>query len=315
MNYFDLHCDTPFELYKKKADLYSNNLAVSLEKYVSFERKAQVFAVWCEKDATDDEAYLDFRHISGEFREQTEKYSDFVTLCTDEVSFDENTDKLRAILSVEDARLLGGDLSRLSVLYEAGVRLVTLCWQGESVIGGAYDTEAGLTPFGFEVLKECENLGIIVDVSHLSEKSFWDVAGKATKPFCATHSNSAMLYAHRRNLSDTQLRTIAASGGIVGVNFVGKHLSSKLAEQSADENSVYEAVCSHIEHFLSIAPESVCIGSDFDGTPQLTGLEDCTDVKNLRRALSNRGTPESAVDNVFYNNAQRFFADFFEKKN
>ena len=93
---------------------------------------------------------------------------------------------------------------------------------------------------------------VTIDVSHLSGKSFWDVAGKATKPFIASHSNSSMIYNHPRNLTDTQLRTIISSGGIVGVNFVGKHLSALLAEGNANENKVYETVCTHIEHFLSI---------------------------------------------------------------
>ena len=127
MDYFDLHCDTAYELYHKKADLYSNNLAVSIENYSGYDRKAQIFAVWCDKDKTDDECYLDFLHISSEFKEQIKKYSDHITLCTDSASLTDPEDKrLKAILSVEDARLVGNDISRLEKMYAAGVRLKTL---------------------------------------------------------------------------------------------------------------------------------------------------------------------------------------------
>lgn len=313
MDYFDLHCDTAYELYHKKADLYSNNLAVSIENYSGYDRKAQIFAVWCDKDKTDDECYLDFLHISSEFKEQIKKYSYHITLCTDSASLTDEEDKrLKAILSVEDARLAGNDISRLEKLYAAGVRLITLGWGGNSVICGSHDTDDGLTKFGFEVLRECENLGITVDVSHLSEKSFWDVAGKAQKPFCATHSNSAMLCRHRRNLSDTQARTVAASGGVVGVSFVGEHLSASLSPSSSSENEVYEAVASHIEHFLAIIPENVCIGSDFDGTAPLAGLENASHAENLAKALINRGCAESTVNRLFFENAYNFFSKSLE---
>ena len=142
MDYFDLHCDTAYELYHKKADLYSNNLAVSIENYSGYDRKAQIFAVWCDKDKTDDECYLDFLHISSEFKEQIKKYSDHITLCTDSASLTDQEDKrLKAILSVEDARLVGNDISRLEKMYAAGVRLITLGWGGNSVICGSHDTD------------------------------------------------------------------------------------------------------------------------------------------------------------------------------
>lgn len=313
MDYFDLHCDSAFELYRKKADLYSNSLGVSLEKYQKYNRKAQIFAVWCDSASTDDEAYLEFRRISAEFASQIEKYSENAVLCTNRQTLEGDSDtRLRAILAVEDARLLGNDISRLERLYDSGVRLLTLGWQGSTGICGAYDTDTGLTPFGFEVLKECESLGITIDVSHLSEKAFWDVAGKATKPFCATHSNSAMLCPHTRNLTDTQFRTVAASGGVVGVSFVGKHLSARLEEQRADADAVYETICTHIEHFLEMAPEAVCIGSDFDGTQRLPGLSDVSEVESLADALQRRICSEQTVSQVFYTNAYRFFHDVLE---
>ena len=307
---FDLHCDTPFELYKNKLSFKDGNCAVTLDKYGTFKKKAQVFAVWSNRDNTDDECYLNFRHVALEFKNQIKENSDEVRLCTCKEQLEEsNSDgKLGAILAAEDARLLANDLSRLEVLYETGVRVITLGWQGSTCVGGSFDTCDGLTKFGFEVLKECENLGIIVDVSHLSEKAFWDVAGKASKPFIASHSNARLLCDNPRNLTDVQFRTIIASGGICGINLVASHLSNILCEKgSKDPFAVLDAVCSHIEHFSEISPESTCLGLDLDGTAPLAGLEGVDKIPTLFEALTNRGMDEKQAQNIFYNNAYNFF--------
>ena len=310
MKLFDLHCDTVPKIYKGEGTLLSNNLGVSIENFEKYQKKAQVFAIWCNSESTDDESFLEFMHMADFFNDYVNENEDKITLCTQREHL-EDTEKenLKAILAVEDARLLGGNLERLEKLYEKGVRVLTLGWSGTTCIGGSHDTDEGLTQFGIEVVKKCEDMGIIIDVSHLSDKSFWDVAGIATKPFIASHSNSSMLYNHPRNLTDTQLRTIISAGGIVGVSFVGKHLSALLTNSVANENKVYETICSHIEHFLEIDERSVCIGSDFDGTEHLWGLENVAQTENLYKALVNRISSEQTADNVFYNNAYNFFVN------
>ena len=307
---FDLHCDTPFELYKNKQNLYSGSTAVNLEKYSVFDKKAQVFAVWSDKDCTDDECYLNFQHIVNEFKSQIDENHEYVRLCTskDDLEACNEDGKLAAIIAAEDARLLANDLSRLERLYEHGVRVITLGWQGKSCVCGSFDSDSGLTDFGFDVLRECENLGITIDVSHLSEKSFWDVAGKATKPFIASHSNSYLLCDHRRNLTDVQVRTIVSSGGICGNSLVASHLSKGLEGYKAkDPSAVMDAICTHIEHFSNVAPENTCLGLDFDGTSPLEGLESVDKLPLLFEALTIRGMDEKQAQNIFYNNAYNFF--------
>ena len=306
---FDLHCDTAYEIYKSKEKLYTNTKAVSIDKYLPFEKKAQIFAIWSDNTKTEDENFVDFQHIVTEFKDQVSENCDYIDVCTtaNELEESQNNGKLSAILAVEDARLLSGNLSRLERLYEFGVRVLTLGWKGNSCVCGAYDTDDGLTSFGFEVLKECENLGITVDVSHLSEKGFWDVAGKASKPFIASHSNSHILCAHRRNITDIQLRTVASAGGICGISLVGKHLAKTLDGTDANPAEILEAICSHIEHFYEIAPESTSLGLDFDGTVPLIGLENVSKVPTLCDALMNRGMDEKAAKDIFYNNAYNFF--------
>ena len=307
---FDLHCDTAFKIYRQKEKLYSNTHGVSIDKYSVFDKKAQVFAFWSDNEKTDDETYLDFQHIVTEFKQQLCENSDYALLVTkkDELKSSNETKKLGALLSVEDSKLIGRDLSRLEKLYETGVRVLTLGWMGQNNVCGSYDSEEGLTEFGFEVLRECENLGITVDVSHLSEKGFWDVAGKAAKPFIATHSNAAIICAHKRNLTDIQYRTIAQAGGICGISLVGEHLSKTLpGEKSDDYVAVLDAVCSHIEHFSQISDSSVALGLDFDGTDPLAGLESVDKIPTLYEALTNRGLDHTLSDKVFYNNAYSFF--------
>lgn len=307
---FDLHCDTVSEIYKSKESLLSNTRAVSIDKFSSFSKKAQVFAIWSDNEKSEDEAFVAFQHMATDLRSRIEENKELVALCTskEELEASQNEGKLSAILAVEDAKLLSKDLARLERLHEFGVRVLTLGWKGHSCVCGGYDTDEGLTDFGFEVLKECENLGIIVDVSHLSEKGFWDVAGKAQKPFIASHSNCHILCDHRRNITDVQLRTIVSAGGICGINLVGKHLAKRLpGEKALDPAEVLEAVCSHIEHFHSIAPENVCLGLDLDGTEPLAGLESVDKTPNLFEALTNRGMDEKNAQNIFYNNAYNFF--------
>ena len=307
---FDLHCDTAFKIYKQKENLFSNTHSVSIDKYSVFDKKAQVFAIWSDNEKTDDETYLDFLHIANEFKEQLLQNSEtsMLVTCAEHLKSSQEQRKLGAILAVEDSKLIGSDLSRLEKLYDAGVRVITLGWKGKNSVCASYDTDEGLTPFGFEVLKECERLGLIVDVSHLSEKGFWDVAGNATKPFIATHSNASILCAHKRNLTDIQFRTIVSCSGICGISLVGKHLSKTLpGEKSDDYVAVLDAVCSHIEHFAEISEKSVALGLDFDGTDALAGLESVDKIPTLYEALTNRGFDCDKSDDVFYNNAYSFF--------
>ena len=305
---FDLHCDTAYKMYKTKQQLEKNTLAVDLEKFSSFDKKGQVFAIWSQDDLSDDEAFLNFKHISAEFKEQIAQNESKISLCTtaSHIEEAEKSGKISAILAVEDARLIAKDLSRLDFLYDAGVRILTPGWKGNSVICGSYDSNEGLTDFGFEVVAACEEKGIIIDVSHLSEKGFWDVANKATKPFIASHSNASLICNHKRNLTDIQYRTIASCGGITGVNLVAKHLARAYADEMPESNKILETVCTHIEHFLNIDSTSLCLGLDFDGTEPLDGLEDVSKIPILYEALTNRGLDEETADKIFYGNARDF---------
>ena len=309
MNYFDLHCDTAYEMYIKKQPLDSNSLAVSLEEFEGFEKKAQVFAVWSENTSPAGDVYGEFFNILENLKTEIDKNYEKAVFCCDAESLATNDTRLKIIPAVEGSRLIENDISRLEILRESGVRILTLAWEGLCSACGAYDTDTGLTDFGYKVVEICEKLGIILDVSHISEKGFWDIANVAKKPFIASHSNAQAICNHPRNLSDTQLRTIVSTHGIAGVNLVGKHLSKTFAEnQYPDTDSVKETVVKHIVHFIEKGCEkNVCLGCDFDGTIPLNGLEKVSSVKSIAEYMSTLGASPSLIDDIFYNNAYNFF--------
>ena len=139
----DVHCDTAYELYKRKESFYKNSLAISAQKVNNFKRYLQVMAIWSEKTLSDDEAYAQFFEISDYLKKDI--LNDPNTNIYQGV---EIKDKNNFIISVEDARILNNDISRLKAIYDKGVRIITLLWTGDTCIGGSFDTDNGLTPFG-----------------------------------------------------------------------------------------------------------------------------------------------------------------------
>ncbi len=298
ISYFDFHCDTPFELYRRGAPLGQNDLHIALDRAHGLDRWVQTAAIWSDRRLSDDDAFAQFLCIADDFK--TKAASCGVPLAKGALS-----DAPRQfLLAVEDARLLGGDLSRMDVLSGAGVRVLTLVWAGDGCIGGAHDTDGGLSPFGKEVVLRCFETGIVPDLSHASDRMIdevLDLAAVHHRPVVATHSNARAVYAHRRNLRDEHFRAIVASGGLVGLSFAPQHL----AESGAD----LHAILRHAQHDLSLGGEDALVfGGDFDGietTPQ--GLSSIADIPALydlfERELGNRALCEK----IFYQNGIRFW--------
>lgn len=305
MNLFDLHCDTALELYLQEQPFKNGSLHVSLDKASPYETYIQTMAYWSASSLSDEDAYARFLLVHDHLTEELK--TNGVTLIRDLTSLtDAQTGAKRgAILSVEDARLLAGDLSRLDELYARGVRFLTLTWGGESCIGGAHDTDKPLTAFGHKVVERCFELGIIPDVSHASRRVTAEViemAKGAHKPVVATHSNSFTVYTHTRNLTDEEFVAIAETGGVVGVSLCTYHL--------ADGACAVSDVIRHIRHYLSLGGENaLCLGCDFDGidtTPD--GIRDLSSLPVLYGALLAQGLPEKTVQKIFFENAFGFTA-------
>lgn len=286
MRIIDLHCDTLGEMYDRGLDFASDVLDICAEGIEGYDEYLQVSAVWSRQDLSNEECW-----------------DRFIAVCDmeKELSFPQN---FRRILAVEDARLIGGDLSRLDDMRSMGVRFLTLTWAGDTQIGGAHDSDEGLTAFGERVVERCFELGIVPDVSHASDASFdmvYDLARAKGKPFVATHSNSRDVFYHRRNITDDMYLAIAQSGGITGVSLEPTHLG--------DNAGIKDAV-RHILHYFDLSGDHVCLGCDFDGrTFRTKGLETAKQLSDLGRALISVGLIEEDVDRIFYRNAQRFLKE------
>ena len=197
-------------------------------------------------------------------------------------------------------------LYSLGRLWQDGVQMMTLTWNGVNEIGsGSDDPGMPLTPFGREVVARMEQLGMVVDVSHLNDPGFWDVARVARRPFIATHSDSRAVCGHSRNLTDDQFKAIRDAGGIVGINFCTMFLAP--VEEGCREVSPGQLMA-HVLHFLDLHGEdTVALGSDFDGTTLPAFMEDATSLPVLRELMLSAGLGERLTDKICFQNALDFW--------
>ncbi len=298
MKYFDLHCDTISECFLRNCGLDKNELNISLDGASAFERWVQVFAVWMPDGVRGPQAWERFLGVCSVFRRETEKNG--ITVCGNSEELQDYTasgTKNAAMLSIEGSAALGGSIENLKAAYDLGVRLITLTWNGACEAGGGCLDGGGLTKFGFELVSEMRSLGIIVDVSHLSDRGFDDVAKSSDAVFVASHSNSRKMCRNPRNLTDAQFREIARRGGIVGLNLYPNFLGS---------DSI-DSILRHVDHFLNLGGEKVlAIGADFDGAKMPIEIGGIQDMPKLYKLLiQNYG--EATAGRIFFENAYEFF--------
>lgn len=213
--------------------------------------------------------------------------------------------KLGAILAIENSEAVERSLHILRCLYNLGVRSIGLTHNPNTWASTGNDegeTGGGLTKFGIQLVKEMNNLGIIVDVSHISERGFWDVLDVSNAPIIASHSNCKTLCNHPRNLTNEQLKAITANGGVVGITFVPGFIT----EDGWQNNPPFAQLINHIEYAIDIAGiEHVGIGSDFDGGGDL--LKDATEYPKISEGLKERGYSDEAIQKVLGGNILRVF--------
>ncbi|MGI6603500.1 MAG: dipeptidase [bacterium] len=211
--------------------------------------------------------------------------------------------KVAAVLSLEGGEPLGDDPGLLEVFYRLGVRALGLTWNDRNLLAsGVADGDYGLSPLGREVVAEAQRLGVLLDVSHLNVRSFWDVLELASSPVIASHSCAHALCPHPRNLTDTQVRALAESSGVIGVNFHGPFLCP-------EGKATLEDVVRHIDYLVDlVGPEHVGLGSDFDGIPvPPVGLEGPEHFPALASALEKRGYDRASITQIMGENFLRVF--------
>lgn len=285
MTVCDLHCDTASKLFDNK-----------LELDFDFLSKIQFFAVFispkyysCPKKRCFDV----INYMYNEFLKNNDK----IKFCKS-IS-DLHDKKVNAFLSIEGGEAIT-DLNDLETFYDLGVRMMTLTWNNDNHIASANGSSRGLSDFGKKLILKMNDIGMIIDLSHSGEKTFFDVCKISKKPVILSHSNSYSICRHQRNISDRQFYEIKRLNGLTGINFYPPFLSEN---KSAD---IYDIV-SHIEYFLSLGGENnIGIGSDFDGIDSIAnGINSAKDIYKIFNLLSSRGVSDEVIKKIAYKNILR----------
>ena len=300
MRFFDLHCDTLYKCVTVGGNINSNSYEVSLDRSKNFDRWVQCMAVWIPDDLRGERAF-------NLYRAAVDKLHKDIAASTNEidVKFDAlSHNPVDIMLTVEGSAALGGRIDRLKALQCDGVGMMTITWNGECEAGGGADTDIGITDFGKRLICEMEQRNIVVDVSHASDRLFYDILRIAKRPIIASHSNSRTVCSHRRNLTDEQFKIIRDMGGIVGLNFHRLFLSENKPVTVND-------ILRHTEHFLELDGENtISIGSDFDGSDMPDDIAGVESIPYLYSEFIKNGYEKTLVDKIFYENAYNFFNTF-----
>lgn len=299
----DTHCDTASELLDRNEQLKSNTCHVSLDKIKHYSSYIQFYAAWISKN--EKNPLLRAIEILEKIKGEIEKNSEAISLIQkhSDLTAAIEAGKHGALLAIEDARALCGSLAALHAFFELGVRAITLTWNDDNeVADGAFsDRKIGLTPFGKEVVREMNRLHMMIDVSHISTKGFWDVLETSAAPVMASHSNAASLCRHPRNLDDHQIQAIIQNNGMVCVSVYPEFLS----ESSRAEIGT---VIKHLDHILSLGGENnLGLGSDFDGIDCLPAdMSHAGDYVKLFDEMRKQGYSSVLIDKITYKNMQNF---------
>ncbi len=301
---FDLHCDTLGLGLDGRCPLNQHNGAVDLHRGRVYSPWVQTFAAFLPDNLRGDDAEercVSLLNVAE--RWEREEPTDFriVRRCVD---LTDDRFACRALLTGENIGAIG-DVTCLDRLRARHLRAATLTWNGDNPWGsGCFGSGAGLTSLGAHAIERMQALDITVDVSHLNERGFWDVARRLHRPFIASHSCSAAVTPHPRNLTDEQFCAIRDSGGLVGLNLYHVHLGILF------DGDYFDAFYRHLMHYLSLDGEgTVCIGTDLDGMELPEQFDGLSVLGQLYSYLQTRGLDAALLNKVFYTNAFRFFSE------
>lgn len=303
---FDLHCDTALALLgedlNQAGELRSNRLHIDLER-------AEVLGGYCQCFACFTTPMMEqWNHVSpivvfereiATIQREIDRNRDRITIAysPDEIEANQSKGKMSAVFTIEGPAGFGFDPELLESMYLAGFRISTLGWNEDNPLTGSNVTGGGLTDKGREYIQEAQRLGMLVDVSHISDEGFWDVMNCTQAPIVASHSNSRALCGDSRNLTDDMFRAICQTGGVAGINQYTIFLG---------ENPTLDTVCDHIFHFMELDPtgKHIALGGDLDGCETLSqGFEGIQSYPAFAQRLLARGLGEQTIRDIFWNNA------------
>lgn len=328
MKVADMHCDTITELYYAKRDgipcgLEKNHLQIDIDKMLRGDYLVQNFAMFVNITKQEN-PFTYCKSLIEYFYQELERNKNDIAIALNyqDIIKNQSEGKLSALLTIEEGGVTEGSLEKLKEFYDLGVRMITLTWNFFNGIGypsftledgkkpdfHTRDTSRGLTDTGIAIVQEMERLGIIVDVSHLSDAGFYDVLKYTKKPFVASHSNVQGKCNHVRNLTDDMIKKIANRGGVIGMNFCPSFLQE--VEDEKDAVGTIKAVVENIKHIISVGGyECVGLGSDFDGIPTHAELPDASYMPYLAEALLKEGMKQEVVEAIFYKNVLRLYKE------
>ena len=304
----DLHCDTIMQLldHPDSGDLYRNTWKIDIEKLQKAHSKVQDFALFVNLGKTNDPygRYEEMRnlcttqiHLYGEHIQHVLSYQDVESVY--------ESDKIGALMSIEEGGVLGGDLDKLKQAYQDGVRLITLTWNYPNGLGEPHcgEQHKKLTPKGIEFVEAMQDLGIIVDCSHLNDAGTEQLGDILDAPFVASHSNAREVTAHTRNLPDNLIKLIANKGGVIGLNFAQSFLGTSPVSRIED-------IVKHGLYLINKGGEDVvALGTDFDGIKPNTEIKDASEMYRLYDAFKEAGLSVEQCEKLFWKNADRLLKE------
>lgn len=345
MSLIDLHCDTASKILHSSLplSLRENDLCVDIQKMKRADSAVQYFAnfifalhhemkvqnipeekgqEWFAGLGTTnygeikvsekawDLAWEEVQEMIARLQRESCEDLKMITNCS-EVEACMKSGKITGLATVEEGGVLNGKLDRVEELYRQGVRLITLTWNFENCLGFPNNRKAkimnqGLKPFGIEVVEKMNELGMLVDVSHLSDGGFWDCIKYSKAPIVASHSNARALCPHPRNLTDEMLKALAENGGVTGLNLYPAFLLENGFATNAD-------IAKHTVHMINVAGEDVvAIGTDFDGFDGETSegyVRHIGEMDKVWDAFKKAGITERQIDKIQFGNAWRIMKE------
>ena len=303
---FDLHCDTALALLgedmNSAGSLLKNDLHIDLARARELPGYCQCFACFTtpamEEWGKTSPVVMFEREIATIQRElDKNKKLMAIAYSTDDIRKNADKGKMSAVLTIEGTAGFGHDPDLLEDLFAIGFRISSLGWNEQNPLAGSHATGGGLTDLGKTYVKNAQQLGMLMDVSHLSDEGFWDMMDITEAPILATHSNARAVHDVSRNISDDMFRAICQTGGVAGINLYSAFIG---------EDPDLDKVCDHIFHFMELDPSGkhIALGGDLDGCDSLPkGFSGVQDYPKIAARLVERGLSEETVMDIFWNNA------------
>ena len=330
MKFMDMHCDTISGIYLERLSGQEKHLKeneghldlIRMKKGGCF---AQNFALFT--DLAEEKSPYEFaRGALHAFQKEMEENSDLVRQASsiEELLQNERDGRMSGVLTIEEGGVCLGSTEILREFYREGARMMTLTWNYENDLAwpnridmktGAClpETERGLKPQGVEFVELMEELGMVVDVSHLGDAGFWDVVKVTKKPFAASHSNARAMASHTRNLTDEMIRALAERGGVMGINYCAAFLNDSQRDAKDGGESFVSDMIRHIRHIRNVGGiECIGLGSDFDGIGGKLELGSPADLHLLEEALYREGFKEEEIEKIFWKNVFRLYRDVWK---